>query len=113
MVAVFLGDTAPLGKPPGTLVVIEPPVDDDGADIDTHGMHPVRVLRLARELGGAPARTLVLACEPEHVADPDADDDLLVELSATVRGAVEKAVPAVRALVEELLTERTKGGGDQ
>jgi hydrogenase maturation protease len=64
------------------------------------------VLRLARELGGAPARTLVLACQPAHLADPDAGDDVLVELSAPVRAAVEQAVPAVRTLVEDLLNDR-------
>jgi hydrogenase maturation protease len=111
--AAVLIDTAPLGKPPGTLVVIEPAADDAGADIDTHGMHPARVLRLARELGGTPARTLVLACQPEHVAEPDADDDVLVALSTPVQKAIEKAVPAVRALVDELLAERPKGGGEQ
>jgi Ni,Fe-hydrogenase maturation factor len=70
------------------------------------------VLRLARELGGTPERTLVLACEPEHVADPDAGGDVLVELSDPVRAAIEEALPAVRALVEELLSERPKGGAE-
>jgi hydrogenase maturation protease len=110
--AAVLIDAAPLGTPPGTLVVIEPPVDDDAADIDTHGMHPVRVLRLARELGGAPARTLVLACQPDLVADPDRSDDVVVELSPAVRAAVERAVLAVHDLVQELLAERPKGGED-
>jgi hydrogenase maturation protease len=110
--AVVLIDAAPLGGRPGTLAVLEPPADDDAADIDAHAMDPVRVLRLARELGGTPERTLVLACEPEHVADPDAGGDVLVELSDPVRAAIEEALPAVRALVEELLSERPKGGAE-
>ncbi|MFN2629391.1 MAG: hydrogenase maturation protease [Gaiellaceae bacterium] len=111
--SALLIDAAQLGEAPGTLAVIEPPSDDDGADIDTHAMDPVRVLRLARDLGGTPSRTLVLACQPAHLADPDAGDDVLHELSAPVQAAVEQALPAVRALVEELLlTERPKGGGD-
>ncbi|MGH3002480.1 MAG: hydrogenase maturation protease [Gaiellaceae bacterium] len=110
--AAVLIDAAPLGERPGTLAVVEPPADEDAADIDTHGMDPVRVLRLARELGGNPERTLVLACEPAHVADPDAGGDVLVELSGPVRAAIEEAVPAVRALVEELLSERSKGGAE-
>jgi hydrogenase maturation protease len=110
--AAVLIDAAPLGEAAGTLVVVEPPLDDDPADIDAHAMNPVRVLRLARELGGTPDRTLVLACQPEHVADPDADGDVLVELSTPVRAAIEQALPAVRALVEELLIEQRKGGGD-
>ncbi len=111
--AALLVDAAPRGELPGTLSVIEPPADDDGADIDTHGMDPVRVLRLARQLGGVPARTLVLACEPAHIADPDAGDDVLIELSDEVRAAVEHALPTVRELVEDLLTDRSKGGEDR
>jgi hydrogenase maturation protease len=110
--AAVLVDTASLGAAPGTLAVVEPSLDDVRADIDSHAMDPVRVLRLARELGGTPAKTLVLACEPAHLADPDAGDDVLVELSEPVRAAVERALPALRGLVEELLTERPKGGED-
>ncbi len=66
----MLVDAAPLGEPPGTLALIEPTADEGEAEIDTHGMDPVRVLRLARELGGTPARTLVLACEPARIVDP-------------------------------------------
>jgi len=111
--AAVLVDAAPRGEQPGTLSVIETERDDADADIDAHAMDPVRVLRLARDLGGTPARTLVLACEPTHIADPDAGDDVLIELSDEVRAAVEQALPAVRSLVEELLTERPKGGGDR
>ncbi len=107
-----LVDAAPRGEVPGTLSVIEPGEDVDGADIDTHAMDPVRVLRLARELGGMPARTLVLACEPAHIADPDAGDDVIMELSETVRAAVEQALPAVRSLVDDLLNDSSKGGED-
>lgn len=108
--AAVLVDAAARGEVPGTLSVIEPAEDTGAAEIDTHTMDPVRVLRLARDLGGVPARTLVLACEPAYVADPDAGDDVLVELSAEVRSAVEQALPAVRDLVQDLLNDR-KGGG--
>ncbi len=108
--AALLVDAAPLGEAPGTLVVIDPGSQEERADVDTHGMDPVRVLALARELGGAPARTLVLACEPAQLADPDADGDVVVELSGPVRAAVEQALPAVRALVDEFLSDRPKGG---
>jgi hydrogenase maturation protease len=111
--AAVLVDAAPVGEAPGTLVVVEPRPDDDEADIDAHAMDPVRVLRLARELGGTPERTLVLACEPAYLADPDAGDEMLAELSAPVRDAVEAALPAVRELVEELLKQRQKGGSDR
>jgi hydrogenase maturation protease len=110
--AAILIDTAPLGEPPGTLVLIEPTPDEDAAEIDTHGMHPARVLRLARDLGGIPARTLVLACQPQQPPE-SGDDDVLVELSTPLQEAIEKAVPAVRALVEELLTAGSSKGAHQ
>ncbi|MBA3329869.1 MAG: hydrogenase maturation protease, partial [Actinobacteria bacterium] len=90
--------------------LIEPTADEGEAEIDTHGMDPVRVLRLARELGGTPARTLVLACEPARIVDPEIENDVVAELSAPVRLAVDEAVPAVRSLVEELLADQPKGG---
>jgi hydrogenase maturation protease len=108
--SAVLIDAAPLGEAPGTLVVLEADCGDGDAELDAHGMDPVRVLRLARDLGGTPGRTVVLACEPGRLADPDVDGDVLVELSEPVRTAVEHAVPAVRSLVEELLAERPKGG---
>jgi hydrogenase maturation protease len=107
--AAVLVDAAPLGEAPGTLAVVEPQLDDEAATIETHGMDPLRVLRLARELGALPERTLVVACEPACVVDPDADE-VVTELSAPVREAVDEAVRLVRGLVDELVQERTKGG---
>ncbi|HVH13782.1 MAG TPA: hydrogenase maturation protease, partial [Longimicrobium sp.] len=55
--AVVMVDAAPRGGAAGTLYVIEP--DDGGdspAELATHAMDPVRVLRLARTLGGTPPR---------------------------------------------------------
>ena len=82
---------------------------DEGAEIETHAMDPLRVLRLARELGGLPARTLVVACQPQAVPDPDSDE-IAAELSAPVDAAVDEAVAVVRELVDQLLEETTKGG---
>jgi hydrogenase maturation protease len=106
----LLIDAAPLGEPPGTLVVLEPGEDDGDATIDTHGMDPLRVLRLADELGGRPPRTLVLACQPAVLADPDAGVDVLVELSEPVQAAVDAAAREVPVLVAQLLEQRPKGG---
>jgi hydrogenase maturation protease len=104
--AVVLVDALPLDDEPGTVAVIEPQLDDEAAEIETHGMDPVRVLRLARELGSLPARTLVVGCRPLAVADPDGDE-VLVELSAPVRAAVGTAADLVRSLVEKLVEEET------
>jgi hydrogenase maturation protease len=107
--AIFV-DTAPRGEPPGTLTVIEPDVDEGEVVLDTHGMDPVRVLRLAQELGRAPARTLVVACEPKTIVRGDHDEDLVGELSEPVRAAVENAAALVEELVRELIDEQ---GGDR
>jgi hydrogenase maturation protease len=107
--AVVLVDALPLGDAPGTVTVLEPQLDDvEAAEIETHGMDPARVLRLARELGALPRRTLVVGCEPQTVAAPDADE-VLVELSEPVRAAVGTAVELVRTLAGDLVEEATKG----
>ncbi|GGT20592.1 hydrogenase maturation protease [Nonomuraea spiralis] len=101
--AAILLDAAPRGEPPGTLTLLEPDMPDPGGvPAESHGLDPVKVLRMARELGRAPARVLVLCCEPARLVT----DDVLPELSEPVRGAVEEAVRMVRALVMDVLAER-------
>lgn len=100
--AVVLVDAAPLGAPPGTLSVLEPEVAGGPAAPDAHGMDPASVLRLVQALGGAPPRTLVVACEP-LVRMSGAEPDVLVQLSPPVAAAVDGAV----ALVEELVAQLT------
>jgi hydrogenase maturation protease len=100
--AALLLDAVPAGEPPGTLSVIEPEIDDDAVELDTHGMHPVKVLRLARELGPLPRRTLVVGCEPQTRSSADRDD-MAMELSEPVRAAVDRAIELVEALLEEII----------
>ena len=110
--AVVFVDAAPRGETPGTLTVLEPELDPDEVAIDTHGMDPVRVLGLARALGRVPPRVLVVACEPERIVHGEHDEDLVGELSARARAAVDEAVPLIEALVGELAAElrsETKG----
>jgi hydrogenase maturation protease len=109
---VIMLDAVPRGQAPGTLYVIESQVEDEGAvSLDTHGMDPVRVLRLARQLGPVPERVLIVGCEPQ--VRPSGDDEELVgELSEPVRAAVDGAVELVESLLEEIMTARgaTKRG---
>jgi hydrogenase maturation protease len=98
----ILVDATPRGAPPGTLALIEVEPPDDGAvSLDTHGMDPVRVLALARELGPLPERVLVVGCEPAVRRTGD-EEDVLVELSAPVRGALDAAVRMVESVLDEL-----------
>lgn len=92
-VALFV-DATPRGAPPGTLHLIEPELDPGAVSLDTHGMDPVRVLALARELGPIPERVLVVGCEP-------AGDEVLTGLSAPVRSALDAAVELVESLLEK------------
>src|SRR5215218_854234 len=86
-------------------------VEEEGAvSLDTHGMDPVKVIRLSRALGARPARTLVVGCEPQLVVSGEDYNDMLMELSEPVLAAVEEAVKLVESLVTEVGTH--KGPGD-
>ncbi|WP_245899061.1 hydrogenase maturation protease [Nonomuraea indica] len=102
----ILVDAAPRGEPPGTLTVLEADTPDSAASlgetsVETHGMDPVRVLRLARELGRVPDRVIVVCCEPATVLTGGADEDVLVDLSEPVRAATGQAVRLVMDMIAE------------
>jgi hydrogenase maturation protease len=101
--AAILLDATPRGQPPGTLYVIEPdPVAAAAVAPEAHGMDPVRVLALAKAMGGTPARMLVLGCEPQSVPDPGSDD-IVASLTEPVRLALDEAERMVGTLLDELL----------
>ena len=103
---VVFVDATPRGQEPGTVYLIEPEIEEDGeVSLDTHGMDPVKVIRLSRALGARPTRTLVVGCEPQVVVSGEDYDDMLMELSEPVRAAVEEAVKLVESLVEEINKE--------
>jgi hydrogenase maturation protease len=104
-VVVFV-DATPRGEEPGTVYLIEPEIEEDGGVVlDTHGMDPVKVIKLARALGAKPTRTLVVGCEPQLVVSGEDYEDMLMELSEPVRAAVDEAVKLVESLVEEINKE--------
>ena len=103
---VLLLDATPRGEPPGTLYVIEPELPGDDVVPEAHGMDPVKVLALARALGGPLPRTLVVGCEPQTRISPD-DEEIVAALSEPVRAALDEA----ERLVESLLDDLTKGEG--
>jgi hydrogenase maturation protease len=103
---VVFVDATPRGGEPGTVYLIEPEVEDDGeVTLDTHGMDPVKVIKLSRALGARPTRTLVVGCEPRVVLGGEDYDEMLMELSEPVRVAVDEAVKLVESLVEEISEE--------
>jgi hydrogenase maturation protease len=99
---VVFVDATPRGQEPGTVYLIEPEIEEDGGvSLDTHGMDPVKVIKLSRALGAGPTRTLVVGCEPQVVVSGEDYNDMLMELSEPVRAAVGEAVRLVESLVEE------------
>ena len=103
---VVFVDATPRGGEPGTVYLIEPEVEDDGeVTLDTHGMDPVKVIKLSRALGARPTRTLVVGCEPRVVLGGEDYDEMLMELSEPVSVAVDEAVKLVESLVEEISEE--------
>jgi hydrogenase maturation protease len=103
-VVVFV-DATPRGERPGTVYLIEPEIEEGEAMLDTHGMDPVKVIKLSRALGARPTRTLVVGCEPQVVVSGEDYDDMIMELSEPVRAAVEEAVKLVESLVKEINKE--------
>jgi hydrogenase maturation protease len=100
--AALLLDATPRGEPPGTLYVIEPELEDDDVVPEAHGMDPVKVLALARALGGTPPRTLVVGCEPLTRMSAE-DEEIVAELTAPVQAALDEGERLVSSLLEELL----------
>jgi hydrogenase maturation protease len=100
---VVFVDATPRGGEPGTVYLLEPEIEEDEeVALDTHGMDPVRVIKLSRALGARPTRTLVVGCEPQVVVGGEDYDDMLMELSEPVRAAVEEAANLVESLVERI-----------
>jgi hydrogenase maturation protease len=95
--AVVFLDATPRGGAPGTLYVIEPELDALAPEVDAHVMDPVKVLALAKSLGGKLPRTLVLGCEPAGVEE-------FAELSEPVRLALDEAERMLGELLDELTT---------
>jgi hydrogenase maturation protease len=103
--AALLLDATPRGEAPGTLYVIEPEVGADEVGLDAHGMDPVKVLALARAMGGTPPRTLVVGCEPQTRMTVD-DEEIVAALSEPVRAALDEAVRLVDSVLAELTNEQ-------
>lgn len=103
--SVILVDAAPRGGRPGTLYMLELPLDDparadDDILVEAHNLDPARVLRLASTLGGSVGRLILVGCEPGPI---DESADFGLEMSPAVRAAVDEAVALIESLVARLL----------
>jgi len=114
--ATILVDATQRGGAPGDVYLIEPepgpgpglaeqPEDADLL-IQTHGMHPAKVLRLVAAMGGQPGRVLLVGCEPATLGT---DDDPVMGLSPPVAAAVDEAVALIDSVVATILAELNRG----
>lgn len=97
--ALLLVDAVPDRGQPGRLQVLEVGADDlAGGELDAHGMDPTAVLSNLEVLGGTLPRTVVVGCEAADTGDG-------IGLSEPVAAAVDDAVAAVVAVVDDLREE--------
>jgi hydrogenase maturation protease len=102
----ILVDACPRGGRPGDLYLIEP--DLTGLDrqlpgaptLDAHTMSPANVIRSARAMGGPLKKMLLLGCEPETLGPEEGQ----MGLSDAVASAVERAIPLLESVVEQVLS---------
>src|SRR5262249_5957586 len=97
---VIFVDAARGRRPPGTLWVVEPVLDEGHGGLELHGVDPVQVLKTPRAMGCSPTSLRVVSCEPATVIDDD--EALSMELSAPVAAAIEPAVRLVQWLNVEM-----------
>jgi len=104
----ILLDATPRGGPPGTLYVIEPDWRDLAslpaqAEMETHGMNPMRALRAVKSFGGELKRVLLVGCEPLTLGS---EEEGKLGLSPVVMLAVDEGVALVESLVAKSLREQ-------
>lgn len=104
--AMIVADAVDRGRPPGTIMLIEPDVIDvkalswgERSDLlsDAHLATPERVFMLARALGVLPDKLLMVGCQPLDV------EAIGVEMSEPVKAGVEIAINEILQHVAELI----------
>jgi hydrogenase maturation protease len=100
----ILIDALPRGGTPGSVYVIEPDLDELGeADIQTHNVDPVQVLKMVKAFGGSPAgRIRVVGCEPFTFGSEDVG---YMGLSDPVLAALPETIATVNMLVQSFFLE--------
>jgi len=97
---VILVDAYARGGKPGSIYLVEPDpgTGDAPAQLETHGMNPVNVLRMVKSMGGPSNRVLLVGCEP---LDLGSDEEGKLGLSEPVAAAVGEAVKTIEKLCAE------------
>jgi hydrogenase maturation protease len=100
----ILVDACPQGQPAGTICVIEPDLNAADANaasgvVDSHGMDPMNVMRMAKSMNAPLKRLLVIGCEPETLGGEQGQ----MGLSVPVEAALDEAVRVVESVVQRIL----------
>jgi hydrogenase maturation protease len=101
----ILVDACPHGQAPGTVSLIEPDLskldEPQQGIIETHGMNPLNVLRMATAMGNGLRKVLLIGCEPATLGGEEGH----IGLSGPVEAAVDEAVQMIVSLAGKLLQE--------
>ena len=101
----ILVDAFPHGQKPGTISVLDPDLNDIGSEeapqagVDTHGMNPLNVLRMAASMGAPLKGILLVGCEPATLGP----DEGQMGLSEPVEKAVDEAVDLLDSVINKIL----------
>ena len=103
----ILVDAYPHDQPPGTVSLVEPDLskldESPQAVVETHGMNPLNVLRMASAMnGGLKKKVLLVGCEPATFGGEEGH----MGLSDPVAAAVDEAVTLVASVVDKLLRKQ-------
>jgi hydrogenase maturation protease len=102
----ILVDAYPHGQSPGTVSFVEPDLsklDEPGqAVVETHGMNPLNVLRMAAAMNGSLKKILLVGCEPATFGGEEGQ----MGLSEPVAAAIDEAVKLLVSIVERILQEQ-------
>ncbi len=101
----ILVDAYPHDQEPGAVSLIEPDLSKldevQQGVVETHGMNPLNVLRMAETMNGGPKKVLLLGCEPATFGGEEGQ----MGLSGPVEAAVDEAVKMIASVVRKLLQE--------
>jgi len=98
--ALIVMDIVDRGRPPGTIMLIEPDLPDatvmshdyrHSLTANTHEANPSAVMTMAKAMGTLPAKVLLIGCQPLDATG------LGMELSPEVTAAVEVAIAEVES----------------
>lgn len=104
--STILIDATPRGGAPGTLYTIEPDLseldemDSQGLAIETHGMNPLKVLLMVKQMGGRLKRIWLVGCEPSPLESEEGYMGLSLPVAAALDGAIEMVLSLVANILE-------------